>query len=125
MSEQVISISTLSFPSRDKIFPLKLISPFLIFANALIGVEHPPNNVLKKSLSIFTQVAVSASLKFEQASKQNLSSARHTTMMAPWAGAGNIQSSSIEFLGRRFILSKPAAANTAPFQLLSSTFFSL
>src|ERR1700688_2449754 len=40
-------------------------------------------------------------------------------MIAPCAGAGNIQSSSIEFSGRRLILSSPAAANMAPFQLLS------
>src|SRR5690348_13306503 len=84
-----------------------------------MGVEHPPINSFKKSFSIFVQIAVASSLKEWQALKASASSFLHTTIIAPCVGAGNIQSKSIAFAGRRFILSKPAAAKMAPSQLLS------
>src|ERR1043165_9709115 len=84
-----------------------------------MGVEQPPDKAFKKSLSIFVHKAVLPLLKFLQAFNENRSCCLHTTIIAPCAGAGNIQSSSFEFSGRRSILSSPAAAKMTPCQLLS------
>jgi len=51
------------------------------------------------------------------------SSSLHTIMMAPCAGAGNIQSSTILFAGRRPMRSSPASAKMAASQFSSPSFF--
>ncbi len=49
----------------------------------------------------------------------------HTTRIAPCAGAGIIQSSSMAFARRNPMRCRPAAAKMAPHQLLASSFFNL
>ena len=117
-----LSISIFSFPLGLTMLPLKCNLPLAMTASALIGVEQPPMSVFKKSRSIPVHKAVSASLKDWQASKASASFVLQTTIIAPCAGAGSIQSRSMDCSGRKSMRSRPAAANTAPFQLLSCTF---
>ena len=66
--------------------------------------------------------SVSRSFNSATAFLENSSFIIARTTIAPCAGAGIIQLKSIKFLGFKFKRSKPAAANMAPFQLLSVNF---
>ena len=94
----------------------------LIYDNAPIGALQPPSNSLRNSLSKVTQVSVSSWFNWAHASRISSSSSIATTIMAPWAGAGNIQVKPIVFSGSKPIRSKPTAAKIAPFQSLVYSF---
>ena len=112
-------------PSLLSNIPLKWTSSFLIFARAPIGAVQPPSNKLRNSRSIPVHIWVSSSLIWAQIALKSWSFSSAATTIAPWAGAGTIQSNLILVFG---VIPKrpiPAAANIAPFQLLSLSFCSL
>src|SRR5690606_35374608 len=58
---KVASCSIKVLPSKLQMLPLNAILLLPIVANALMGVEHPPIKVLRKSRSTFTAIAVASS----------------------------------------------------------------
>ena len=87
-----------------------------------MGAVQPPSKTFRNSRSMCTQISVSRWLSLASASRMWVSFSIATTSIAPWAGAGNIQSRGKKSLGFRLMRSRPASAKMAPFQLLSFNF---